>query len=1078
MSDIAFKYSEFFEDDGGMTKVKTDFVKLGDEIIAEAKRVKKEVNESFSFDNTEVLARLESKVEDLEKTMKGYKTAKGDLDKIDKEHNRTLGEQIALDDRLIKSKTKLTGKTSEEIVNQRELAKMSDLYAKKQSSLLPIYDKVAAKHAILAKTYKELLLKQELGISFTARETAQLGYLEKRYEKYDSALRKAEQGAGQYFRSIGNYKSAYDGLGNSINQLTRELPAFTYSAQTGILALSNNIPILTDEIGRLNKANQELRSQGKPVKSALTAILEGVFSLQTAMGIGILILTLYGKEIAQFIEDAFSNAKALREQAEWLKRTNEFLKDRKKALEEGSEFERELIKNFEAQTNQLIRLRNARGENDQKNAIEERNTNLQRVKLYKKATETEIEFIEKLEGVRQRNYVKQLARLERQKKKDEEVASRNSRSVMGIGKTNTDGTSYEGLSPRDIRERADKRIAELKRAAFRQQEVAKEELAQKKKEKTELLIQEINYTKELEILQEQQKTDRLRNLLEITQDRKVTQAEAQRLLLENEIKNNEEILSSDKYTAEQRIAAQAVIVDRMRKLNKLNRQTELQELKYAYEKQHEEIKKNADGTVVTQKYVNDLLLELYKKYNADRQIVQENYIQAEKETDLAARKILLLQTLDFQIQKLKADQKYYSTSAAQFEAYFKQIREVQDKIDKITNQKTILNQADTININDAELARLTEFQQRIKDSFGDVFPTALSKKQQKQYLGMVKAFEKETLDIAEDADIQRKLARLNQIEDEKKTAESSIEIQKLEIEKQGILIDLKNKEIKKSLDGNKTILDGYKDFSKELFPLLDKILDRLLQMNQKRIDSEKNLLEAQKDSVQTQEDRARQGLANTLAFEQAMQAKREADLVRSQKKQERLEKVKALYTSYTNYSNKGDKNPIQKALRDFAILEAISASFGDGGAADDVLKDKIPHDGKGIIRGRSHRGRQGGIPVLIEGKEGFFSGREMANLGKTNFYKMKEMASLGRVDSNFFTAQGRNFMQAVPVAVGGGNNQEIIAGLEDLKHAIENKPVSNWRVDEVADGIMKMTETIETKNKTKRNHYVIKKERL
>ncbi len=1072
MSDsVVFRYSEFFDNDGGMDKVRTDFVKLGDDIVTEAKRVKKEVNESFSFTNIEVLSNLEGKVDELEKTMKSYKAAKTDVNRVQEEGNRIINTEIKATNDLSNAKGRLEKKTSTEIVNQRELAKMSDLYAKKTSTLLPIYDKVAAKHAILTKTYKELLLKQELGISFTARETAQLGTLQQRYEKYDLALRKAEQGAGQYFRSIGNYKSAYDGLGNSINQLTRELPAFTYSAQTGILALSNNLPILTDEIGRLVKANNELRGQGKPVKSALTAILEGVFSLQTAMGVGILILTVYGKEIGEFIQDTFSNTKALKEQAEWLKKTNDFLEERRKVLQEGGNFEKEVIKNFEAQTNQLIRMRNAQGENQQKNAIEELNTNLDRIKNYKKATEFEIEFIDKLDKKRRSVYLAQLKRLEDLKKKEfKQAGLSESGKKFGIGT----GVEVDGLtSPKEIAARANKRIADFKRSNFQSQEIARAELEQKKKEKTDLLIAEINYTKELQILQEQQKTDRLRALQELTQDRKISESDFLKSQLENNIQNNEEILGSDKYTGEQRIAAQAAIVKDMRALNRLNRQTALQELKFDYNKEREEIKKNADGSVVTQKYVNDLLLQLLKKYNADKKSVQEDFTQAEIETDRKARKILLLQTLDFDLQKLKADQKYFSASAKEYEAYFEAIRKTQDKIDAITSQNQRLNFGDDININAAEIDRVAEFAQRIKDSFGSAFPSALSRRQQKVYLEMLKAFEKEATDIAEDADKQRKLARLNQIEDEKKLATSSLEIQKLEIEKQGILLDLKNQEIKDSLSKNKGILDGYKDLSKELFPILDKILDRVLEINQKRIDSEKNLLDVQRESVRTQEERSRQGLENTLAFEQKVQAQREADLVRSQKKQERLQKIRALYTSYTNYANKGDNNPVLKALKDFAILEAIAASFGDGGAADDVLA-KIPSNGKGIVRGRSHQGRRGGIPVLIEGREGFFSGREMANLGKDNFYKIKDAAGTGKVDSNFFSGQHRNFIQAVPVNT---TNDEITRGLQEVKKAIEGKPVQNWNAPAFVDGVMKLVEETMTKNKVVRNTYVIKKPR-
>lgn len=1077
MSDsVVFKYSEFFDNDGGMDKVRTDFIKLGDDIVTEAKRVKKEVNESFSFTNIEVLSQLEGKVDELEKTMKSYKVVKNEVNKTEEEGNRAIKESIKNTDDLAKSKSRLSVKSAQEIVNNRGLAKEADLLAKKNSTLLSVYDKVAAKHEILTRTYRNLLLKQELGISFTAKETAQLGTLQQRYEKYDAALRKSEQGAGQYFRSIGNYKSAYDGLGNSINQLTRELPAFTYSAQTGILALSNNLPILTDEIGRLVKANNELRGQGKPVKSALTAILEGVFSLQTAMGVGILILTVYGKEIGEFISDVLDNTKALQAQVEWLKKANEAIKDRRKALQDNSDFEKEFIKSQEDGTNKIIRLRNAQGENQQKNAIEELNTNLDRIKNFKKATDFELETIEKLDQKRQSTYAAQLKRLEDQKKAEFARAglSKSGKrfALFGIGVEDVDG-----LTPKQIADRANKRIADFKRSQFQSQENAKAEIEQKKKEKTDLLIIEQNYAKELKILQEQQATDRLRALMELSQNRKVSEAEVARAQLENAIQNNETIMNSDRFTGEERVAAQQKVVEKMRALNKANKRDALQELKFDYDKEREEIRKNADGTVVTQKYVNDLLLQLLKKYNADKKLVNEEYLQAEIDTDEKARKIMLLQILEFDLQKIKADQKYFSTSAKEYESYYAKIKETQDKIDAITSKTQRLNLGDDININTQELDRVNEFAQRIKDSFGSAFPTALTRKQQKQYIEMLKAFEKEATDIAEDADKQRKLARLNQIEEEKKLATSSIEVQKLEIEKQGILLDLKNQEIKDSLSKNKGILDGYKDLIKQLFPILDAILDRVLEINQKRIESEKNLLDIQRDSVKTQEERSRAGLENTLAFEQKVQAQREADLVKSQKKQERLQKIRALYTSYTNYANKGDNNPVLKALKDFAILEAIAASFGDGGAADDVLAKKIPSDGKGIVRGRSHRGRRGGIPVLIEGKEGFFSGREMANLGKNNFYKIKEAAGSGKIDSNFFSGQHRNFITVVP----SGNatpSYDISRGLEDVKKAIENKPVQNLNIPEVIDGIMKLVETTTTKNKVVRNTYVIKKKPL
>ena len=212
-----------------------------------------------------------------------------------------------------------------------------------------------------------------------------------------------------------------------------------------------------------------------------------------------------------------------------------------------------------------------------------------------------------------------------------------------------------------------------------------------------------------------------------------------------------------------------------------------------------------------------------------------------------------------------------------------------------------------------------------------------------------------------------------------------------------------------------------------------------------------------------------------MAFEQREQGKREAERIQEEKRAERLEKIRALYSSYNNYASQGDgDNAIIKALRDFSILEAITASFGDGGVVGDVL-DKMPTDGRGIIRGQSHKGNTKGIPVLVERNEGIFSASEMANLGKDNFYKMKEMASMGKIDSNFFTQQRKSVAAFVPMA---NAQPELLHQMKQVQQAIENKPVPHWDLEKLHDGSLHLIETITTKNHVKRNHYKTKKPRI
>ena len=194
-------------------------------------------------------------------------------------------------------------------------AKLSQQTAKELSA----YNRIQASVNLLTKTYQDLAIRKQLGNTLSASEEKQLVSITSRLNTYQTALKSVDANMQKHTRNVGNYASGYNGLGNSINQITRELPAFTFSAQTGFLALSNNIPILTDEIGRLIKKNKELKASGQETTSVLKQILGGVFGLQTLMGIAILAFTVYGKEIANFFKgttEAKEAQKALNEEVE------------------------------------------------------------------------------------------------------------------------------------------------------------------------------------------------------------------------------------------------------------------------------------------------------------------------------------------------------------------------------------------------------------------------------------------------------------------------------------------------------------------------------------------------------------------------------------------------------------------------------------------------------------------------------------------------------------------------------------------------------------------------------------------
>lgn len=121
-------------------------------------------------------------------------------------------------------------------------------------------------------------------------------------------LNAAEQASGRFQRNVGNYASAWDGLGNSVQQVARELPSLAVSANTFFLAISNNLPILVDEIAKARKeyANfkAELKAGNKDVKAVAPVwqqLTRSILSWQTALVVGLTLLSVYGKDVIKWI---------------------------------------------------------------------------------------------------------------------------------------------------------------------------------------------------------------------------------------------------------------------------------------------------------------------------------------------------------------------------------------------------------------------------------------------------------------------------------------------------------------------------------------------------------------------------------------------------------------------------------------------------------------------------------------------------------------------------------------------------------------------------------------------------------
>lgn len=129
-------------------------------------------------------------------------------------------------------------------------------------------------------------------------------------QKLDKLLKEQDAKMGIYGRNVGNYASHWDGLENVINQLSREMPAFAVSMQTGLLAISNNLPILADEIARIKRENVELTQSGQKAVPVWRQVVGSLVSWQTLLSVGVTLLTVYGAKIFDFAADLLKSKDA------------------------------------------------------------------------------------------------------------------------------------------------------------------------------------------------------------------------------------------------------------------------------------------------------------------------------------------------------------------------------------------------------------------------------------------------------------------------------------------------------------------------------------------------------------------------------------------------------------------------------------------------------------------------------------------------------------------------------------------------------------------------------------------------
>lgn len=202
---------------------------------------------------------------------------------------------------------------------QTDQTRLNKLVAKLNNSMAGSYNALSAQYELnkikmnnLSQAYLE---NTEAGKKLV-KETAEIY----------AAMDKYQRSTGKHVLNVGNYASAFDGLGFSVAQVARELPSLAISANTFFLAISNNIPMVVDELQKLIKANKEAAARGEETVSVMGRLAKSVISFNTVLTIALTIFSIYGKDIIKWVVSLFKGRDAVNKLAVQVKALNDAMK--------------------------------------------------------------------------------------------------------------------------------------------------------------------------------------------------------------------------------------------------------------------------------------------------------------------------------------------------------------------------------------------------------------------------------------------------------------------------------------------------------------------------------------------------------------------------------------------------------------------------------------------------------------------------------------------------------------------------------------------------------------------------------
>jgi hypothetical protein len=268
----------------------------------------------------------------------------------------------------------------------------------------------------------------------------------------------------------------------------------------------------------------------------------------------------------------------------------------------------------------------------------------------------------------------------------------------------------------------------------------------------------------------------------------------------------------------------------------------------------------------------------------------------------------------------------------------------------------------------------------------------------------------------------------------------------IEAEAEKKILELKKK-------ANKDIVNEAKKREEEIKQGLQLATQEAIEQSNMQFQAQQKIrdegINSQQKNIEVQQQRAAQGLSNTLELEQRKLKELEIERDRAAKKEIRRQKTLSYFSLLQGYAKTDSKTALQNTIRDIAISEAATALFAEKGGVAGKVKDTTTVNGNSLSR--SH-GRGSDVLMVLDKQEGIITKSRMNKIGGEQGFNELMTA----IDRGTFFNDIQTIPQFVPVA--DSKNDALVSEVRVLQSIIKNKKETSVNVDNYGNVIKREAE--------------------